>query len=849
MTINVKNILTLLLIIAFSVVKGQHCSMTADMASPVSLRIKSQEITSLTGQVTIQVVVKAKRRIYFPSLPYLDGQFSASLFSEEPNNNSYAAPDTLEVGDSLMYSITLSYDQNNLPYYPADVVLAFNDSLKRKAKLYFTPYGTLEVWDIGDYTTLNRTWIDPTSVETTPTRISVSQSSIPVSDLPSSGEIADDVAIYTVNVPGLAYSIPMLQPDTFNWDTGVFYSPGGNSKYKADGCGFWGHRFNGRISNLRLTSLHIPDGLTFNVADAVDIGLRDLEVDICVNRWPNQVVMECTTDDEGFLVDGNGNRTIDFDFCTGSGRDEIGVFLRVRTRHPTNKSEFKVKFKGGVRGFHEFQSPSIIINYNNSNRTTLNFGTNAGNGVRRWNVDLIDLGKVYSILRWAWHYGYLSTAGNHKRNLKVLVDTDLEDNKAFYRRNTNNLYFAMNLIDDIVNRRDMVEFVYYHEFGHFFMYGIIGDDKWTRPSGISSEHSGNFNNFSDNMTMSEGTANGFAFILDEMTANVTDGESGRGWIAYNYHAREVLNANLNTPFLSERVLARIMLDMWDGTGNNAAFGNPIGVDEEEDYFDDLSNGNGPQDNIELSFNTILSPFWENVGNVNDLPTYFDRLVEKLDCQGKKDLKRLWLHNFSDHLVGANPRVGVNPDNFMFLNTDEIAERIDVTYVGNEMKDKKVVSTNTINQTFTADVTLIDNDEFSILPLVGPPVNGVFNTWDVSDPLEVLNDGVLSFNATNLDGFISTSNGPFNVLNTISETIVCDDIDVSDGDVIVGSSVVTSGQNAFVKLIGSELSMSSVSPSRLVINNNSSLIIEPGATLRIGPGTQVILDGPNAILEI
>lgn len=475
---------------------GQHCLFTEGQASPVNLKVKSTEITSLTGQVTLQIVVKANKVVYFPSLPRLDAQFSDSLFNEVPNNNSYSPPDTMQIGDSLIFSLTLNYNQNNLPYYPADVVLAFNDSLKRKAKLYFTPYGTLEVWDIGDYTTLNRTWIDPTSVETTPTRISAPQSSIPVSDLPSSGEIADDVAIYTVNVPGLAYSIPMLQPDTFNWDTGVFYSPGGNFKYKADGCGFWGHRFNGRISNLRLTSLHIPENVPFvaggaaNLNQAVDIGIRDLEVDICVNRWPNQVVMECTTDDEGFLVDGNGNRTIDFDFCTGSGRDEIGVFLRVRTRHPTNKSEFKVKFKGGVRGFHEFQSPSIIINYNNSNRTTLNFGTNAGNGVRRWNVDLIDLGKVYSMLRWAWHYGYEATAGNHKRNLKVLVDTDLEDNRAFYRRSSNNLYFAMNMVDDIVNRRWGVENVYYHEFGHFFMFGIIGDNNWTRPNNISSTHTG-----------------------------------------------------------------------------------------------------------------------------------------------------------------------------------------------------------------------------------------------------------------------------------------------------------------------------------------------------------------------
>jgi hypothetical protein len=305
------------------------------------------------------------------------------------------------------------------------------------------------------------------------------------------------------------------------------------------------------------------------------------------------------------------------------------------------------------------------------------------------------------------------------------------------------------------------------------------------------------------------------------------------------------------------VIGRIMLDMWDGAGNNFAFGNPIGAGnaDQRRYFDDLNTGDGRQDNIELSFNTILSPFWENIGSVNDLPTYFDRLIEKVDCEGKRNLRQVWLHNFSEHiLTGTTPRNGVNPDNFMFLNTDDISEPLALTYIGNEMDrnadgDVVVISTNTINQNFTADVNLIDNDEFSILPLVGPPINGRFNTFDISDPLEVLNDGVLSFNATNLDDFISTSNGPFNVLNTISETKVCDDIDVSNGDFIVGNSALSSGQNAFVKLIGSELSMSSVSPSRLVINNNSILIIEENATLHIWPNTPIILDGSNAILEI
>lgn len=479
-------------------------------------------------------------------------------------------------------------------------------------------------------------------------------------------------------------------------------------------------------------------------------------------------------------------------------------------------------------------------------------------------MDLIDLGKVYSMLRWAWHYGYWATAGNHKRNLKVKVDTDEPDNTAFYRRNTNNLHFSMNMVDDIVNLRWGVENVYYHEFGHFFMFGIVGDNNWTKPSGISSAHTVTDNNFSDNMTMSEGTASGFSYIIDEMTASETDGESGISRWTFlgnpiNFHGRVQLDADLNTPFLSEEIIARIMLDMWDGTGNNAAFGNPIGaapVDQRR-YFDDLNNGNGPQDNIELSFNTILSPFWENVGNINDLPTYFDRLVEKVSCSGKKDLRRLWLHNFSNHLAGGNPMAGVNPDDFMFLNTDVISEPRSVTYVGNEIQNRQVISTNTINQTFTADVSEfnITNDVIN----VAEPLSSF--TIQLSDDLLIENGNSLELNSgSDMDFGVAVNDPSIPVpvpntspINSVGIYTVCSDlVRVADNGILQLGEDPTSPRIAQVSFSsGSVLDLGGniSNPSTLRVNDNSILTIEEGATLQIGPGTEVILDGPNAVLEI
>jgi hypothetical protein len=51
-------------------------------------------------------------------------------------------------------------------------------------------------------------------------------------------------------------------------------------------------------------------------------------------------------------------------------------------------------------------------------------------------------------------------------------------------------------------------------------------------------------------------------------------------------------------------------------------------------------------------------------------------------------------------------------------------------------------------------------------------------------------------------------------------------------------------------LGSELEMNdNNSPGILKIQNNSTLTIEEGATLRIGTNTQIMLDGSNAVLEI
>jgi hypothetical protein len=84
-------------------------------------------------------------------------------------------------------------------------------------------------------------------------------------------------------------------------------------------------------------------------------------------------------------------------------------------------------------------------------------------------------------------------------------------------------------------------------------------------------------------------------------------------------------------------------------------------------------------------------------------------------------------------------------------------------------------------------------------------------------------------------------------NTQGNFVLCNSVlTVNEGNLSVGT-VLDNRLKYFNAANGSEIVLSN--NAVLKVNNNSTLVIEEGATLNIGLGTQVILDGPDAILEI
>ena len=88
-----------------------------------------------------------------------------------------------------MVSMRINYSPTNLPYYPVRVTATLRTLQAGQTKLvnhdcyiYFTPYGSAEIWDIADYKRLRRSWLigDESAA---PVRTSVARSAIPVSNI------------------------------------------------------------------------------------------------------------------------------------------------------------------------------------------------------------------------------------------------------------------------------------------------------------------------------------------------------------------------------------------------------------------------------------------------------------------------------------------------------------------------------------------------------------------------------------------------------------------------------------------------------------------------------------------
>jgi hypothetical protein len=94
-------------------------------------------------------------------------------------------------GDSIPFNLAINYNINNLPFFPVKfelelkVVGSINQEtifITDEFYVFFTPYNTVEIWNLYDYTNLRRRWLNPDLVSDT-SRVYINPSDIPVSNI------------------------------------------------------------------------------------------------------------------------------------------------------------------------------------------------------------------------------------------------------------------------------------------------------------------------------------------------------------------------------------------------------------------------------------------------------------------------------------------------------------------------------------------------------------------------------------------------------------------------------------------------------------------------------------------
>ena len=278
------------------------------------------------------------------------------------------------------------------------------------------------------------------------------------------------------------------------------------------------------------------------------------------------------------------------------------------------------------------------LNYDANNHLDLNFG----DGNREIALAGDQGGLTFTWIKWCKQFTQNETAVALWRTCAVKIED--ENGTAHYSPGTRNIHLDRNAM--------MREATVMHEFGHFVMHHYHVKDL-NYPG--KKVHRLDVNNTHPLQTYKEGFADGYSFIMDEMTRSATDNESGRGRFG-PAHPRVSIVDNLLNPYVAEKVFGCIMLDLWDGPNNYAKYQNNSPL-----AFDDFGN-----DNFEMSFALIMSPL-TGPSTQSDIVQYYNYImnVYNANCESKAAIRDIWYYNFSN--------TNFNQNDWRILNTDEIAQ--------------------------------------------------------------------------------------------------------------------------------------------------------------------------------
>ncbi|MCC6720898.1 MAG: T9SS type A sorting domain-containing protein [Bacteroidia bacterium] len=879
---------------SLAIVTASNLFASHQEVKPWNVTIPSQEIT-LDNSYTISLSYKLK----FTDTAFFDytiGLTKASYYYEVATQNSGSTgswlvssttnkPDTglYFPTDSIEGYVQFTYNHDLLPYSFRNIYLQIRDSVgdlisQKMVYVYFTTYGTIEVWNEYDFEILKRSWDSPEQGLLTNLRVFIDRDSIPQSDVSDEDFNNDSVLKHYISIEGLPYRIPMMNITDMDSSECI-----GNSQlHKRDGCGVNKQKWIGTISGNVVAFMNRDNNLPD--ADMVITGIR---VEIWDQDWG------WNRDDflNAGYTDNQGNFSIGINTCQNfqginqpeSGELELYVVIQSVTQNETIKVRNRLgKTLESVIG----RGGNWIWQYNNGEESPLNLGTlrpdktdckphllHFANQCRQFvhtNVPNLFNGNPLHIMRKPIGFtdGSNFMLPGPVSNALMIGSIGVSAATIFINYQIGlaaaaltSSYFLTNFSrKDAIYRdfsQDDAENTAYHEFGHYTMWHL--QDKSFNMQLPFKDHGLWFNSANVKLAWSEGWAEGFAQIMDIATRGY-DGEAGFEGRGIDYENRlwgtqtpeeitQRVKRNRNNPaqfentvstgMASEMNIACALVDLFDGetTPNTTApEWNDAGVWDA-----------GQTDGVSLTFAQICQPLLNNKGNfwissnvLQDIEEYANELVKISDCSQRSQIRNVFTQNRIPSI--ANPLS-------QFINSDVIKREETITFPTYKPVDKSFADLffkGDESVSKDLDVTQITNDD------------GFFNIrgitpdyFDLNDNLN-LNNGTLFLNNSQVvSGF---RDDPFldpQPSNNITANVCAETINVHNAGVLeIGDVVGTDKATMIVKghsILTINNNTVASQPSIIRVNNNSKLIIE--GRLDIFPNSRIILNGDNAILEI
>lgn len=846
--------------------------------SVLSVRPVSTEVTTVNGSLTFALVIKSYRTA--------DLQATISL---EPDAH-FAGATTgvvsglwgpVAAGDSVVQNLTLTYDQTQLPHnlQPVDIRLTDTNSGETiglaSYYIYFTPYGTIECWNQDDFENLRRIWNEGDFAGSTPDRVPVVRSEIPVSDLTDEEWADSDFPKSYISVAGLGYIIPMRHITEEDED-GLGRGTGKNDGKSADRTAnfqTWRGTISGEVRTL-LGGAAFPlpiTGIRVVIMDRDDFGVGCIGID-------DELATTHTDNNGNFSVFVESHQRATGRWwvpsCSREGNElELYVIIMARTA------------SGSIRVCERIRSKVRETTVGEGNPTPWRFNA-AGQNLNLGTFNISPGIIKPQLLHWANQSARLanqelastgfSLPNNFQDPLKIYLYPIVQSKGGMFIPGgykaaivstgalipilgpVASLLLTIDLTNDdclyIGSDSQQDENLAYHEFGHYLMWKMQ-NEAWLNPLEASfATHGDLYNGGNPKIAWTEGWADAFSTMADSYCFRY-DNEAGTQTGGRLNHERRTFDGNRperiprpvrNSPnrptlthgFVSEFNIAAVIHDLFDGTTNFALNNGNAGrqhLDQEGGFINDR---------VELSFADICRPLLDNNSGgifgffssrvIQSIADYHRVLIAGLGCEQRAAITRLFGFNeigsFDDPITDR-------------LNSDAIAASRSVRierFTAHSGTDYE--SEGFGNYLFGGlDVPLIGGSE-QFFNLASPAPNG-FEA--LTDNLRVTESATLFFNANRGIGFrFNTSGTPTPGANFWAQLCGGMQLRVNNGGRVQLGDAASGNTATVTTAVGSLLDVQA--GGILVVENGSTLIIAAGGTLVIRNGGSLVVNGTGQV---